>query len=323
MTGLTANAGGLYFDFGASVSISGNFGNTGTLGIDEHVIDGFDNSGGSTLHIAGTLTNSATVDIGNYALSGPTLVTAGQLDNTATGTINMTAANGYAATFDVAAAAPSVWTGTLNISGEASLVYGSGSIGSIAQGAQIELFASNGYIADAGAASSNSALSGLTSNAGGLYFDFGASVSIAGNFSNTGTLGVDEHEIDGFDNSGGSTLHVAGTLTNSSNFYIGNLALSGPSAVTVGGLDNTSTGTIVITGVGSNPASLTVTAAAPTVWTGTLDLDTETCSTSRMAGLRSFSPAVRSAPSPPALQSQRTPPKPMSPNSALRRAIPR
>lgn len=186
----------------------------------------------------------------------------------------MTGANGNAVTVHVAAAAPSVWTGALNISGEASLVFASGSIGAIAQGASIALFAFNGYIADAGAAGKDSALSGLTSNAGGPYFDFGAAVEIDGDFSNTGTLGVDEHQIDGFDNSGGSALTIAGTLTNSANLYIGNLALSRAAVLTAGDLDNTSTGTIVITGVGGSAASLVVTAAAPTVWTGTLDLDT-------------------------------------------------
>ncbi len=267
---LASIAGTLSIDFGASVSISGDLDVTGFLGVDEHQFDGFNNSGGSSLKVAGTLTNSATVTLGNGVLSGPAVLTVGALDNTSAGTINIETSSNYSATFTVESAAPSVWVGALNVSGEGSMIFSSGSIHSIADDASITLETSAGFIADADDTTANGALSGLQSIAGSLSIGYGAKVTTNGDLDNSGTLGIDDRN-----GSGKSTLTVQGTLTNSLNLNVGSYDTEGDATLDVENLDNTATGTISLKG-GVGAATINVAAAAPTVWNGTLNVDVGT-----------------------------------------------
>ncbi len=180
LSGLQSVAGSFSMSYGAEVTTNGDLDVTGTLGVDDR-----NGSGGSTLTVQGTLTNSATVNVGSYDTEGVATLNVSALDNT--GTINLKG-GAKAAVINVASAAPTTWNGTINVdvgtvlgnpSGPASLVFGSGSIQSIGSGGDITLFAANAYIADANNLNSNSALSGLTSNAGGLYIDFGDSVALS------------------------------------------------------------------------------------------------------------------------------------------------
>ncbi len=178
-----------------------------------------DANGGSRLAIDGTFSNQAALSVGNGILGAESLVTAGALVNT--GTINLTGGK-TEAVLQVNSAAPTTWDGTLNFnvgtvldqpSGPAELIYQSGSLQTIAASGAIYLWG-QAYVADAATPNSNSALRGLNSIAGTLSVDFGDFVSIGGDLVVTGYLGVDEHQFDGFDNSGGSTMSIAGTLTN-------------------------------------------------------------------------------------------------------------
>jgi hypothetical protein len=99
----------------------------------------------------------------------------------------------------------------------------------------------------------------------------GASLSIAGGLSNTGTVNVDTSG-----GAGGGTLTLTGVLANSgtTNIGTGGGNLSAPTTVSAAGLSNT--GTINIEGntaVNTTAqATLNIAAAAPGTWTGTANL---------------------------------------------------
>ena len=149
--------------------------------------------------------------------------------------------------------APSVWTGTVTLNGQALLEFGSGEIASIAQGAEIYLGSPDGYIADASATASNSALTGLTSNAGDFDLQDSAAVNPSGDFTNAGAVNIDTQY-----SPGGSALGIGGTLTNSGAITAGNRALAGNTAISANGLDNTATGTISVTGNAGFSAGVTI-----------------------------------------------------------------
>ena len=67
---------------GSSLTVAGALTNSGSLGIDNYY-----GGGGSTLSIGGALTNTGTLDVGNSP-AGPDKVTAASLDNT--GSIDLT-----------------------------------------------------------------------------------------------------------------------------------------------------------------------------------------------------------------------------------------
>src|SRR5207249_1602628 len=83
------------------------------------------------------------------------------------------------ATLAIGGAAPSVLHGSATLSGHALLQFASGSIGSIAKNATLVVNGGNAFVADFGT-SGNTALSGLTNNAGSLYLMDGATVSTTG-----------------------------------------------------------------------------------------------------------------------------------------------
>jgi hypothetical protein len=290
LTGTLTNSGAVSLQNGALVTVGSGLNNTSTGSL---LVDN-SGAGGSSLNIAGTLTNSGAgglpgVFIGNSGISQATIVTAAGLSNT--GTIEIQGSATKQAALEIGSAAPSTWTGRADLFGDSLLQFGGTSqISTIGSGAQITLTGPQAYVAAAGINSaSNSALRGLTSNAGTFGLANGASVMTTGGLSNVGTLAVDSGSA------GGSSLNVTGTLSNSgtgfSGVLIGNSGISQPVTVTMGGLSNTgtfnitsgtatatvisptltNTGAINING-GTAQAALEVGSPAPATWTGTADL---------------------------------------------------
>jgi hypothetical protein len=83
----------------------------------------------------------------------------------------------------------------------------------------------------------------------------GAAVSTTGALVNDGNVYIDRHG-----GNGGSSLTVAGALTNSQNLVIGNTTLSASDKVAAASLDNT--GSISLIGSTANQALLDVTGSA-------------------------------------------------------------
>ena len=134
-------------------------------------------------------------------------------------------------------------TGTVVLENNALLEFKSGQITTI--DGELWLDGASARVADAGTLGSNSALTGLTSVTGNFWLENGAKVTTTGNLSLTGngTVELDGPNIGG---SGGTSLTIGGTLTNSSTngngLYIGNTGITSADTVTVkgaGGLSNT------------------------------------------------------------------------------------
>ena len=225
LVGLTEIDGTLAVTYGASVTTTGNLLDTGLLNLDG---DGFTSEGGSTLTVAGTLTDNNQVYVGvtTGGLTANTLLRAGQLAGTGQLHIegNTGATTPPLAEVQVASAAPGTLTVSTYLNGNALLSYGSGSINTIAQNVTLSLAGALTHVTDAAATTSNSALVGLTEIDGTLAVTYGATVTTTGNLLDTGLLNLDG---DGFTSEGGSTLTVAGTLTDNNQVYVG---------VTTGGL---------------------------------------------------------------------------------------
>ncbi len=317
----------------AALKVTGAFGNTDFVEIDT----GFGGGGGSSLTIGGTLTNSATFEIGNTSLAKATTVTAAGLSNT--GMVDLTGSASVPATLDIAAAAPATLGGSFSLAGDALLEFKSGAITALGSGAELSLNGAKALVALSTALTSDSALTGLASNAGTLVLENGAALTTTVGLTNSGSVDVDEvgsggssltiggtltnnsfDSIDigntslakattvtaaaltnsgfisltggtaaaalkvtgafnnagsvgidtGFDDGGGSSLTVGGTLTNSASLNIGNTGLTRATTVTAAGLANT--GTIDLTGGTSALAKLDITAAVPATWTATAAL---------------------------------------------------
>jgi hypothetical protein len=88
----------------------------------------------------------------------------------------------------------------------------------------------------------------------------GATATVTGGITNTagssGGLHVDSFTATGTMLAGGSTLNIAGTLTNSGSTTLGNLSLSAPATLTAAALDNTATGFMVIQSSSTSQALL-------------------------------------------------------------------
>ena len=105
-------------------------------------------------------------------------------------------------------------TGSVGISNDALLEFAGGQIGTI--DGVLGFYGADARIADAGTLATSSALTGLNTVAGYLQLQNGNSVGVAGNLAITGTgrIDLDPYFLSG--SSGGSSLTVGGTLTNSS-----------------------------------------------------------------------------------------------------------
>ena len=123
-------------------------------------------TGGSSLTIGGTLTNNGTLDIGNTASAKATTVTAAGLANT--GTINLTGgADRGSGLGHHRRGAGDPERGSY-LAGNALLEFGSGGITAIGNGASLTLNGAKALVALSSAPTTDSALTGLASNAGTL-----------------------------------------------------------------------------------------------------------------------------------------------------------
>ncbi len=237
---------------------------TGLLTLDP---PGPEPDGGSSLTIDGALTNAGTVSVGTgpnapgFTLDAPDTLTAASINNTG-GTLALWGGPSVLAEVDVNGPA-SLGTkagyldGTVSLSGDAELEFGSGSITTIAAQSQLSLTGDEAVVDDAGG-SANSALSGLKTIDGGLELFSSAPVS-------TGALTVASGgyvSLDPYSNDGGSELNVDGALTNRGTISLGPTvgsltASTSLSAASINNLD----GTLDIYGA-SYPAALTISGKA-------------------------------------------------------------
>jgi hypothetical protein len=188
-------------------------------------------AGGTILNIAGALTNSGSLRVGNATLSAPDTVTAASLDNT--GGIRLLGSSAEQALLDVTAGGAGFGTarvvsGYVRLTGDSAIEFASGEIASLAAKAQLHLNGNDAFIEDSTALGSNSALAGLASIGAGAIFELEnkAAVSTTGTLSNDGTI-----HLDFVDGDGGSSLTLAGALSNSGSLTVGNATLSGSDKV--------------------------------------------------------------------------------------------
>ena len=266
LAGLAEVAGNLELDSGASLSTRGALTNNGVVSLG----GGISGSAGSSLTVAGTLTNSGTL---SGASSGSAEVTAASLDNT--GSISLVGFFASRAVLDVTGSAgfgaAGVLSGTVQLSGGSAIEFASGEITSLAAHATLSLNGNRAFIEDSTAPGSNSALTGLASIDQGARFDLEntAAVSTTGALVNDGNVQIDLGDV-AF---GGSSLTVAGTLTNSNHLSVGNaIILSASDKVTAAALDNT--GEIDLFGRLANFAALDV--AGATTNNGSISIVTDT-----------------------------------------------
>ncbi len=244
----------LSFESAGTNTVTTTLDNTGSLHVDDSP-----GEGGTILNIGGTLTNSHHLTIGNATLSAPDEVTAASLDNT--GSVSLIGSSANQALLDVAGSAgfgtAGVLSGTVRLVGDSAIEFASGEITSLAANAQLHINGDDAFIEDSTALGSNSALTGLASIGAGAIFGLHnkAAVSTAGSLANDGTIRLDFVRGDG-----GSSLTLAGALTNSHDLIIGNTKLSASDKVAAASLDNT--GKIQLTGSGANQALLDVTGSA-------------------------------------------------------------
>jgi autotransporter family porin len=169
-------------------------------------------AGGTILNIAGALTNSGSLRVGNATLSAPDTVTAASLDNT--GEIRLLGSNANQALLDVTGAAgfgtAGVLSGNVQLTGDSAMEFASGKITSLAKGGHLSLHGNDAFIEDSTALGSNSALTGLASIGYGAYFDLynGASLSTTGSLVNHGNVRLDSSQVG--QRGGGSSLTLGG-----------------------------------------------------------------------------------------------------------------
>jgi hypothetical protein len=247
----------------AAVSTTGALVNDGTIRLD--FVGG---DGGSSLTLAGALTNNYYLYVGNSTLSASDKVTAASLDNTRA--IVLTGSGANQALLDVTGSAgfgtAGVFSGNVALTGDSAIEFKSGEITSLAAGAQLTLDGNDAFIEESTALGSNSALRGLASigagaTAGGtLDLENESAVSTTGALVNGGNIDLDTNAGDG-----GSSLTVAGALTNNAvpgigALIMGNATLSASDKVTAASLDSTSS--IYLTGSSANQALLDVIAGS-------------------------------------------------------------
>jgi hypothetical protein len=239
---LTVSADVSFADAGAS-SVSGAVTNSGQIHVDDN--GGVGGPGGTALTIGGTLTNSGYFGVGAGNLGAAATVSVGAIANfinTTLGTITIggnSTASVPAKLVDAAAAgtgASGQIVGSVNLSGASVLQFASGQITTIANQSELTLYGPNAFVADAGAATSNSALVGLTTINGTLHLWDIKPLTLSGGLTNTYYLDVDNNG--GVGGPGGSTLSVTGTLTNSGTIGIGTTNLLANTTVNAAALTN-------------------------------------------------------------------------------------
>lgn len=183
-------------------------------------------AGGSSVSVAGTLSNTGTVTVGNSSLSASTTVNIGAISSS--GSLNVTGAFSSTAQATVAVAGAAglgtagTITGSVEISYNADLQFGSGGITRIASSGLLELEGSQATVGLAGSSVHNAALAGLSENDGTLEVFSNTIATSASNFANKGTLNVSS--IGGSE--GTASLAVSGMLTDSGFAYLSGSAVS-------------------------------------------------------------------------------------------------
>ncbi len=254
----------------ATLKVAGAFAN----GRNDTVYADNDGTGGSSLTVGGILTNNGSFYVGNTAETKATTVTAAGLVNT--GLIYLTGGANAAAALDVTGAAPAILNGDFYLAANALLEFGSGGVTGIGNGASLTLDG-KALVALSSAPTTDSALTGLASNAGTLALYDAPALTTTTGFTNSGTARVD----DGL--GGGSSLTIGGTLTNrvSADFYIGNSGITAATKVSAAALDNsgyislaggsgTHTGTLSLAGASSDAGTIYVDGGGVLALGGTL-----------------------------------------------------
>jgi hypothetical protein len=206
--------GSININHGSSMSVNGSIVDDGGVGLNLGYGDG-----GSSLTVAGTITNNKYLLIGDAGLSASDKITAASLDNT--GNLGLQGAGANHALLDVASAAgfgtAGTLTGFVQLYQNCAIEFLNGEITTIAQGATLMLgvggIPNSAFIEDSTALGSNSALTGLSNISGSLDLNNGASVSAREAVNNSGRISLDGT---------GSTLSIGGALTNDGAFSITN-----------------------------------------------------------------------------------------------------
>jgi hypothetical protein len=261
-TGALINGGNVDLENKASVSTTGALANDGNVNLDTN-----GGAGGSSLTLAGALTNSGTLTMGNGSLSTSSKVSATALANT--GSINLGGSSKTnIALLDVTEGVAGfgtagTLTGFVELNFNSAIEFASGPISTLAAGATLFLIGNNAFIEDSSALASNSALAGLSDVEGAININEGASVLTTGGLVDDGSVNLNLGYGDG-----GSSLTVSGTLANAGSLLMGDPGLSSSDKITASSLDNT--GEIGLQGAGANHALLDVTSAASFGTAGTL-----------------------------------------------------
>jgi hypothetical protein len=267
LTGLANVAGALDLENGASVS-TGALANSGAL-----YVDYSEGDGGSSLTVDGTLKNTDFLIIGNSSLSSSDSVTASSLVNSGAGFIDLTGAAGAQALLDVTGGAgfgaAGTLTGTAQLAGDSAIEFASGQIATIAKNGMLQLSGNRAFIEDGTMPGSNSALTGLTDVAGALEMYGDVSVTTTGALLDSGSIYLD---FPG--HTGGSTLSIADQLIITGTLDIGDGTLLSPDSVTAKSFVNS--GTVDLTGHGTNLAALNVSGVTTNNGAISISSDTET-----------------------------------------------
>ena len=282
LSSLTSNYGTLSFhgDYGSygggpTVTTTVGFINAGTTNVDTS-----GNDGGTTLTIGGNFDNYGSLNIGNGNLTDVTAVNVALITNDGSITIDGDYYNnGERAILDDSGSAgfgsSGVVTGSVTLNGYSLIEFASGSITTIAAGASLAIQTGEGeggYIADASATGSNSALTGLTSNFGSLALAYGAIIATKTGtaFANYATINIDN--TDG--TTGGSALKIGGVFSNDGTIYVGNGAESADGATSLSATELQNYGYMALGGNAAYPTVATVTGNVLNY--GTLNINSNT-----------------------------------------------
>ena len=236
--------------------------------------------------MAGALTNSGGLIIGNRFLSASDKVTAAALDNT--GDIFLAGNGANQALLDVTAGSAGfgiagVLSGDVQLSGDSAIEFTSGEITTIAASSQLELIGNDAFIEDSTALGSNSALTGLADIAGSLIL-FDTSVSTTGSVTNSGFLDVDTYY-----GVSSSTLSIGGALTNTGTLDIVNDTGDSSLFASVTANSFVNSGTVTLAENGANVGPLNVSGATTNNGSISIFSDTEELLAGAVGGAGSFS----------------------------------
>jgi hypothetical protein len=199
---------------------------------------GLDLGNGASLSTTGALANDGSVYIDTNAGDGVSSLTAASLDNK--GSIELVGFGGNQALLDVTAGSAGfgvagTLTGFVGLFQDSAIEFLGGQISTIAASSTLYLSGNSAFIEDSTALGSNSALTGLADIEGNLTLQYGASLSTTGALVNNGSVLLNPSSGGTL---GGSTLTVAGALTNTGTLSIHSGGISSSSSVTASSFVN-------------------------------------------------------------------------------------